>query len=214
MAKKDSRTHGIARYHHMDQDTDSGAQLKSIYADWADSYDDDNDNKLGTVSQPQTVALLSRYFDNRDGRILDVGCGTGLVGQHLAKAGYRHFDGADISTDMMRFAEARGYENLFLLKDGAPLPVEDNSYGATLCVGVFTHGHIGPEGLAEILRVTRPGGVICFTVNEGVWDSGGFESAIARHCEIGDWHVLEQEKRDYMTNENVRGWYVATRKCG
>ena len=70
---KDSKTHGIDKYHHFDDSTDQAGQLKSVYADWADAYDDDNDNKLGTVSQPTTVAMLTRHLENKDAQIMDVG---------------------------------------------------------------------------------------------------------------------------------------------
>ena len=176
--QKDSKTHGIDKYHHFDESEDTGGQLKSVYADWADAYDDDNDNKLGTVSQPTTVEMLTRHCTDVNAVIMDVGCGTGLVGQRLKNAGFTTYDGTDISAEMMVHAKKRGYRNLLDLEPGQPLAAADDSYDATLCVGVFTHGHLGPEGFDELIRITKPSGLICFTVNEGVWDTGKFEAAI------------------------------------
>lgn len=211
---KNSKDHGIGKYHDLDLQTDVSEQLNSVYSDWADSYDDDNDNKLKTVSQPNTVAMLMRYAENKDIQIFDVGCGTGIVGEHLSANGFTHFDGTDPSPEMMVYAKKRGYKKLLELNPSEPLPVNDNAYDATLCVGVFTHGHLGPEGFPELIRVTKPEGIICFTVNEGVWESGGFEKAIDQHTIDGDWEILEMTKQDYMVNEGVQAWYVAVRVLG
>lgn len=209
---KDSKTHGIDKYHHFDETGDTDGQLKSVYADWADAYDDDNDNKLGTVSQPTTVEMLTRHCRDANAVIMDVGCGTGLVGMHLKNAGFEIYDGTDISAEMMVHAKKRGYRHLLDLEPGQPLAAEDNSYDATLCVGVFTHGHLGPEGFDELIRITKPSGKICFTVNEGVWESGKFEAAIDAFTSSGVWQILEREKGDYMVNEGVQAFYITAQK--
>ncbi len=211
---KDSKLHGISKYHELDLKTDASEQLNEVYSNWADSYDDDNDSKLKTVSQPNTVAMLMRHCSTKQPRIFDVGCGTGIVGQHLQANGFTNFDGTDPSLEMMEHARNRGYANLLKLIPGEPLPTADNTYDASLCVGVFTHGHLGPEGFLELIRVTKPNGLICFTVNEGVWDSEGFEAAIEQHSEADEWEVLEMTKQDYMVNEGVQAWYVAVRVLG
>ena len=41
------------------------------------------------------------------------------------------------------------------------------------------------------LRVTKPCGLISFTVNEGVWHSGGFETAINTLEANGAWQILD-----------------------
>ena len=212
MTQKNSKDDGIDRYHDMDFEADKASQLKQIYADWAATYDQDNDDTLGTVSQPTTVEMFARHCADPNAKIIDVGCGTGLVGQHLESAGYRNFDGTDPSLEMLEQAKARDYRNLFLLESDQPLPVADQSYDATLCVGVFTHGHLGSEGIDELIRVTKHNGLICFTVNEGVWESGEFEQAINTHTQQGRWKILEMQRRDYMVKEQVQAWYIAAQK--
>ena len=212
MTQKNSKDDGIDRYHDMDFEADKASQLKQIYADWAATYDQDNDDTLGTVSQPATVEMFARHCADPNAKIIDVGCGTGLVGQHLESAGYRNFDGTDPSLEMLEQAKARDYRNLFLLESDQPLPVADQSYDATLCVGVFTHGHLGSEGIDELIRVTKHNGLICFTVNEGVWESGEFEQAINTHTQQGRWKILEMQRRDYMVKEQVQAWYIAAQK--
>lgn len=207
-----SKELGISPYRHLDLEGDASEALKDVYADWADKYDHDNDHILKTVSQPNSVAMMMRHCQNKQAKILDVGCGTGIVGAHLSHHGFTHYDGTDPSLDMMAHAKARGYQNLFPLTPNQPLSIADNSYDATLCVGVFTHGHLGPEGFDELLRVTKPKGLICFTVNEGVWESGGFNAAIQTYIDQGHWRVLEMTRQDYMINEGVQAYYVAAQK--
>ncbi|MFT5217887.1 MAG: putative TPR repeat methyltransferase [Planctomycetota bacterium] len=209
---KTSLKHGVERYHHIDQNRDSSGQLKTIYADWADSYDVDNNEKLGTVSQPNAVALLAKFLQDRQAPIIDIGCGTGLVGQHLQATGFHCFDGTDLSPEMLEHAHHRGYRHLFTCDADQGIPVADAAYQATICVGVFTHSHLGPSLFAELLRITRVGGIIVFTVNEGVYDSGEFSSAIEQYIDCGAWKLLESAKQAYMVDEGVDAWYFALKK--
>ncbi len=212
MSGSDSKSKGIDRYHGLDTDEEQAAALEKIYADWAVSYDYDNDHKLGTVSQPNAVKLLGKHLADRSAEILDVASGTGQVGLHLAKVGFTTFDGTDISQDMMGIAQSRGYRNLVQSNADEGLPFDDDSYAATICVGLFTHGHPGPYLIAELLRVTRPGGLVVFTVNEGVWQSGGFDAEIEKLTDSRNWELLEQTKQPYMVKEGVEGWYIVARK--
>ena len=56
---------------HNDED------LQDAYKEWAPAYDHDNDNLLGTVSQPLSVQIFQEYIKDKSLRIIDVGCGTG-----------------------------------------------------------------------------------------------------------------------------------------
>ena len=58
---------------HNDED------LQVVYKEWATAYDHDNDNLLGTVSQPLSVQIFQEYIKDKTLRIIDVGCGTGLT---------------------------------------------------------------------------------------------------------------------------------------
>ena len=53
--------------------------------------------------------------------------------------------------------------------------VQDNFYEATMCVGTFTFGHVKPQALDEFVRITKRGGLICFTINEGIYNDYGFD---------------------------------------
>ena len=191
----------------MSKKSQNDDEIKSVYDEWAARYDDDNDALLGTVSQPNCVKLLASHLRDKDASIIDVGCGTGLVGNYLSQAGFQHFDGIDISKEMLNQASDRGYRHLLTGSLNERLPIADNHYDACLCVGVFTHGHVSSAGLRELARITRSGGYVCFTVNEGVYDDYGFEDEIRKLETEKIWSIISFQKDDYMTKKQVDGFY-------
>ena len=189
-------TQGLKLYDSLDlSESENKKKLLDIYQKWAALYDKDNDDELGTVSQPNSVQIFQRYVKDKSKYIIDVGCGTGLVGLQLKKLGYKNFDGVDLSQEMIDIAIDRGYASLFLGNLNETLPIKSNQYEAAICVGVFTHGHVGPSRLEELTRIVKPGGILCFTVNEDVYESYGFDEAIKSQELAGVWKVLELRDR-------------------
>tara|TARA_B100001989_G_scaffold187379_1_gene136875 strand:- start:392 stop:1024 length:633 start_codon:yes stop_codon:yes gene_type:complete len=204
MAKGD----GLKNYENLDlKDAKNDNRLTEVYRDWAKKYDYDNDHVLGTVSQPKSVNLLSTRLKDKTAKIIDVGCGTGLVGEKLKAKDFIYFDGLDISKDMLSIAKSRGYRNLFLGSLNKQLPVLDDAYDAAMCIGVFTHGHVSSDRFNELCRIVKPGGYVCFTINEGVFEEYGFKEMIAEFQLNKVWEVISLYKDDYMTLENVKGYY-------
>ena len=203
-----ARGDGLKNYENLDlKDAKNDNRLTEVYRDWAKKYDYDNDNVLGTVSQPKSVNLLSTRLKDKTAKIIDVGCGTGLVGEKLKAKDFIYFDGLDISKDMLSIAKSRGYRNLFLGSLNKQLPVLDDAYDAAMCIGVFTHGHVSSDGFNELCRIVKPGGYVCFTINEGVFEIYGFKEMIAEFQLNKVWEVISLYKDDYMTLENVKGYY-------
>ena len=203
-----ARGDGLKNYENLDlKDAKNDNRLTEVYRDWAKKYDYDNDHVLGTVSQPKSVNLLSTRLKDKTAKIIDVGCGTGLVGEKLKAKDFIYFDGIDISKDMLSIAKARGYRNLFLGSLNKQLPVLDDAYDAAMCIGVFTHGHVSSDRFNELCRIVKPGGYVCFTINEGVFEKYGFKEMIAEFQLNKVWEVISLYKDDYMTLENVKGYY-------
>lgn len=203
-----ARGDGLKNYENLDlKDAKNDNRLTEVYRDWAKKYDYDNDHVLGTVSQPKSVNLLSTRLKDKTAKIIDVGCGTGLVGEKLKAKDFIYFDGLDISKDMLSIAKSRGYRNLFLGSLNKQLPVFDDAYDAAMCIGVFTHGHVSSDRFNELCRIVKPGGYVCFTINEGVFEEYGFKEMIAEFQLNKVWEVISLYKDDYMTLENVKGYY-------
>jgi len=203
---------GLRFYDNLDLSASQNEEeLLDVYKKWASIYDKDNDDLLGTVSQPNSVQIFQKYIVEKNQKIIDVGCGTGLVGLELQKLGYTNFDGIDISKDMIDIAIDRGYQTLFMGNLNASLPIESASYDAALCVGVFTHGHVGSSRLKELSRIVKSDGLVCFTVNEDVYEPYGFDKEIQKLEVENVWKILELRKQDYMTKKNIKGFYCVAK---
>ena len=51
-------------------------------------------------------------------------------------------------------------------------------YGAIVSAGTFTHGHVGPNVLDELLRVARPDALFIFTVHFKLFKKAGFDKKL------------------------------------
>jgi SAM-dependent methyltransferase len=95
--------------------------------------------------------------------VLEIGCGVGRVGKHLAGR-CRRWIGADVSPNMLKFAaeRLRDFSNVeFIELSGNDLrPLADNSIDVVYCTVVFMHleGWDRYNYVAEAFRVLRPGG--------------------------------------------------------
>ena len=100
------------------------------------------------------------------GKIIDVGCGTGVLAGRLAAAGYE-VTGVDPSAGMLEHVSQSGAGVEAVLGDATELPFDDGTFDLTMCVAVMHHV-ADPEAvhrsLGEMVRVTRPGGLVL------VWD--------------------------------------------
>jgi SAM-dependent methyltransferase len=147
-------------------------ELSDAYDAWAASYDTDM-AEVGYRHPAIALAMLCRHLPVGSAPILDAGAGTGLVGELLGTVGYPEVDALDASEGMLAVASRKGaYRELHHGFLGEPLPFEGARYAAAVSTGVFTAGHVGVEGLPELFRVVRPGGLIVLSVKVTVWEAG------------------------------------------
>ena len=174
---------------------------RNLYHDWAETYDTTMLDGLGYVSPVLVSGLLGEHLKAPDAPIVDIGCGTGLAGQNLADLGFTHIDALDFSAEMLAVAARRGiYRDLLEADLTQPLALPDAHWAAAVCSGTFTHGHVGPSCLSEILRILKPGGLFAFTVNKGVWHEMGFENELALIEKSGQARRIE--RRDAINYKN------------
>jgi predicted TPR repeat methyltransferase len=166
-------------------------EVAAIYDRWAETYDSDmsaNGYRHPTIC----LALLARHLPRAAAPLLDAGAGTGLIGEWLAILGYPHVEALDISPGMLAKAEQKGvYAALHNLALGGPLPFADGHFAGIVSTGVFTSGHVGVEGLDELVRICRAGGVIVLTVKDTLWD-GGFSARLQELETAGLLHRIEE----------------------
>lgn len=148
-----------------------------LYRDWAETYDSGFADKMGYVYAKNVAAALLGELDGATPDVLDIGAGTGLVAEELPGL---TVDAIDISQEMLDVANAKGlYRNYICADLTQPLDIVDAKYGAMISAGVFTHGHVGPACLPELMRIAAPGAVFVLGINSEVFDSAAFGSAFA-----------------------------------
>lgn len=178
-------------------------ELMGAYKEWADAYDQDLD-AFGYQAHVETAEALDQILDDKEAVILDAGSGTGLVGEELKKRGFRHLDALDYSRDMLEQARRKNiYRTLHHADLSKPLDLDDNAYDAVTCAGTFTFGHVSPDAFDELIRTTRPGGFICFTVREGAYDACGYGQRMTELERQNAWELLALQDADYLKNEGV-----------
>ncbi|MCB1463375.1 MAG: class I SAM-dependent methyltransferase [Nitratireductor sp.] len=153
-------------------DAKGADEVAALYDRWAGTYDEEM-AKAGYRHPSICLALLARHLPKGAGPLLDAGAGTGLIGEWLGIIGYREVEALDISQGMLDVAARKGaYQAYHRLALGGALPFGDGHFAGIVSAGVFTTGHVGAEGLDELVRITRPGGVIVLTVKTTLWDGG------------------------------------------
>ena len=166
-------------------------QLRAIYDDWAARYDQDL-QVFGYSYPPVIAGLVARYVREPAAPILDAGAGTGIVGQVLAILGYTRLTGIDLSDGMLAVARGKGvYAELKNQTLGGRLDLADDAFAAVVSAGVLTTGHAPPACFDELIRVTRPGGHLIFTLSLPVYEQGGFRSKLEALAAQGRWRGIE-----------------------
>lgn len=173
-------------------DVDDAYALKTpadsirLYGEWADSYDTDFVESVGYVVYLRVAELLLEKRHLINGPVLDVGCGTGVVGVSLREGGIDVVDGIDISQPMLIEAEKKKmkngepvYRKLIAADLTKTLDLPDNLYAGLVSAGTFTHGHLGPEPLDELWRIAAPGAHCAIGVRTTHYEVADFGAKLA-----------------------------------
>lgn len=162
---------------------DGPDDARTVYGGWAATYDESFGAGWGYVAPREIARIHREEAGPEDQPILDAGAGTGLLAEHL---GGPTIDALDITPRMLEEARRKGlYRELIEADLLGELPLETGAYGGVVSSGTFTHGHVGPACLPELMRVTRPGGLFTCGVIPAVFDALGFGSALARLVAAG-----------------------------
>jgi predicted TPR repeat methyltransferase len=137
------------------------------------------------------VSDLSAHFVDsfsKGGKILDIGCGTGIVGTCLSELlPASTIDGVDISPEMLHVASTKSrvdskpvYDQLFETDLTKPISFANAKYDVAISAGTFTHGHLGPDALINVLSALRSSGRMVVGINKEHFGANGFETALQK----------------------------------
>jgi SAM-dependent methyltransferase len=164
--------------------------VAALYDKWAESYDGEM-AEAGYQHPQACVALFARHVMRGAAPVLDAGAGTGLIGQWLQTLGYPEVEALDISKGMLDIARTKNlYTDYHQLALGGPLPFGDGAYAGVISAGVFTSGHVGVEGLDELIRICAVGGAVVLTVKCVLWEDG-FKARVDELVKAGEIEIAE-----------------------
>ena len=153
-----------------------------LYAAWAETYDTGYRASMDYILHRQVGQTYHALGGGP--KVLDIGAGTGALAEVLAPLGPYDMDATDISQPMLEVAAQKDlYRRIFWSDVTAGLPVDDATYDGVVSSGTFTLGHVGPEAIGELLRVTKTGGHVVISVNEHHWHAFDFERVL---CTMAD----------------------------
>jgi predicted TPR repeat methyltransferase len=144
------------------------APPERFVADLFDSYADDFEHDVTFNLKYEIPILLAdvvkRYASSNSLDILDMGCGTGLVGEHVRPLA-RSLTGVDLSANMLDRARQRQiYDHLFCCDLIEFLQTRDKAYDLAVAADVFIY--VGELSLVfqAVRRALRVGGLFCFSI--------------------------------------------------
>jgi len=134
--------------------------IRRQYAAQATEYETRWRSYLRASIEPTLSALGARAGE----RILDVGCGTGLLLRKLGEAvpGTPAW-GVDLSPDMLAVARGQGGDLRLAVADAHHLPFQRRSFDAVVSSSSMHHWARPKEVFMEIARILRPGGRLVVT---------------------------------------------------
>lgn len=186
---------------------------KRAYQQWAPLYEYSEVEKNNWKAPQMVARLLCRYVESgnadlgglatpsRNGLILDVGAGTGLVGVTLRELlPERKIVAYDLSRDMLKIAEEKKvYDNLIegaaedLLKADGPLQQAlgtATQFAGIACVGSINHGHIPVEAIDWFVDLLEDNGYCAFSLRTQMLNNSAHE-ILWKGVIQGKWRIAE-----------------------
>ena len=167
-------------------------ELTQRYDRWAKDYERDLEELYGRPIKEPIVDLTLKYL-KPNARILDVGAGTGIMGQQLHRLGYNNLTAIDLSQGMLAEAKKKNvYTALYRMVLGETLDFSTNYFDGAIACGVFTYGHAPSNSFNELIRITKPGGYIIFTLRPDFYENSDFKNKMSALETTNKWQLIER----------------------
>ncbi|CAG2185760.1 unnamed protein product [Mytilus edulis] len=183
-----------------------------IYDEWGQNGYDQSVSAQAYIGPEVTAKTIASLYDKSERdtiQLLDIGAGTGLVGEQLRKYGFSKIDALEPASGMLASARQknlyRNYYNHYLKKDTL---IDANGFYDCVCTcGCLAPGHIPVDSLHDFLRFAKKGGNIVMTMKKQ-YDVPGYSesmrSLIKDFENSGKWEKkLESQFPNYFEDAIV-----------
>ena len=163
----------------------SSEDLKRYYNDWAYGYDKYTQD-VNYILADYIAKVSSALMSNDAVSVLDIGCGTGIVGEKLSIYNpHCAIDGVDISVEMINLAKSKKrldklpcYYNLYCEDLTQKSKLIQKKYDFIVSAGTFTLGHLGVKELIESIDFLKNKGKAVFSIKSDHYENGSFYMAL------------------------------------
>ena len=185
------------------------------YADFAAVYDEGFASDLGYQS-PRMIAEYLAEVGSDAMQIADIGCGTGLIADHLPG---HQIDGYDISPEMIEVAREKGLYREFYCADlTGDLSALPDDYDALISAGTFTMGHLDAGHLLGLLALLKHNAWVAVTISQAHFDKAGFGDALnaafknglITKPELREFSIYQKARHDHSSD---KGWLTRFQKA-
>ena len=184
----------------------------NLYQLWSKTYDKElNDN--GYVTPQRCASALASTNTDKNEKILDIGCGTGLSGEAFKNIGFTDVEGTDFSSKMLQIAKSKNiYSKLFLTQNENPLNLKTKTYKNTAAVGVFSPLHAGPEMIPKMLKIASVEGFFVFSLNDHALENPKYQKEVSRLEKLGYAKIIFEEYGEHLPKIDLKAMvYVLKR---
>jgi len=138
--------------------------------------------ELGYTAWRKWVRHVRGHFA-RDMSVLDVCCGTGLVGTTLLQNGFTNIHGVDLSQRMLDIAKSKNIYKTLTRHDMNKPFLSNGTFDLVTCIGSLTY--FDSKGILEnIFSLTNPKGVIVLSHRSDMYESQGYERYLNNHSKV------------------------------
>jgi len=195
-----------------------------FYSNWAkENHYDEHLNQNLYRGPRMAAAAVADYFNEslrETAKVLDVAAGTGFVAENLISHGFKHIDALDPSEGMLEIARRKNIYDHFITAylDTNPLPTLPNTYDCAVTSGGMGEGHIPYNSLHQLIRVVKPGGLICIVMREAyLYNHSQYKDTLEPYMNLleeqGQWELVSRTVVEHYCFE-LNGIIYKYRVCG
>jgi 2-polyprenyl-3-methyl-5-hydroxy-6-metoxy-1,4-benzoquinol methylase len=165
----------------------------------------------------RTYSLVKHAVDLNQKRVVDLGCGAGVLTRRLREAG-AHVTAVDIAENALKILQKQDMRNIEARQDALPdTSLSDDTFNVVICTEIIAE--LPPEDyrlfFAELARLVKPGGwVVCSSAID-IYTEGGCqrllnlaETELEIIHELPSYHALYLRLKQWCEapSKFVKGW--------